>query len=241
MSLVFGPNGPGTPVGGLTGVSCHRTRQISASPAHAAWPPAPPHTTTSPNLRGMTSACLRAPTRRTPSRLLVRFLPTPQTAHPRARESWRALPYSPLHVLRCHRRTSCAIYRGGRQVHSVRGLIDTGAAQGLWILLGRPARASSSGNLTRVVRHSEEGDGAHTLKFYALGAAEATVHEILLLSMLLTTRLGAELGHVQTWVLDAGSDAERLGSMRLAGEVWPSPTHNRKWGGMARAQGCNEW
>ena len=60
------------------------------------------------------------------------------------------------------------------------------------------------------------------------------MHEILLLSMLLTTRLGAELGHVQTWVLDAGSDAERLGSMRLAGEVWPPPTHNGKWVNIVR-------
>jgi len=77
------------------------------------------------------------------SKLSVRCLPTPQTTHPRARESWRALPYSPLRALRFHRRTYCAIHRGGRQVHRVRGLVDAGAAQTLNILLGRPARASS--------------------------------------------------------------------------------------------------
>jgi len=60
MSLVFGLNGPVTLVGGLTGVSCHRTRPISASPAHAAWLPAPHHTSSSPNLRRMTPTCLRA-------------------------------------------------------------------------------------------------------------------------------------------------------------------------------------
>lgn len=67
-------------------------------------------------------------------------------------------------------------------------------------------------------------------KFYADGAGSATHAEHALLAALLVLRFDGNRRRLQQWVVDAESDAERLGQLGLSGGVWAPPKNTALWG-----------
>jgi hypothetical protein len=66
-------------------------------------------------------------------------------------------------------------------------------------------------------------------KFYTDGAGSATHAEHVLLAALLVLHFDSDHRRLRQWVLDAESDAERLGQLGLDRVVW-APPKKRLWG-----------